>query len=189
MRNSLAGAACVGAALVLVLVVPGAAQAQRRRRPEQPTPFQLQKEQLGSTAYGEAGRARMRRGDCVGALEAFDAAIRTSIDPTLRRDRGLCHEKLNDPHPAIEDYRAYLTAMPDAPDADDIRDRLFRLEAQVGEGGRSDAKATPSDEPEGDRVKTSSSSSSSGSGASGALSVSASTSGGTTRKDRARDPD
>ena len=51
-----------------------------------------------------------------------------TIEPTLRRDRGLCHEKLGHPFPAIDDYRAYLTARPDAPDAEQIRDRLARLE-------------------------------------------------------------
>ena len=62
-----------------------------------------------------AARARARAGDCAGALPAFDAAIRVTIEPTLRRDRGLCHEKLGDPFPAIEDYRAYLVARADAP--------------------------------------------------------------------------
>jgi hypothetical protein len=79
-------------------------------------------------------------------LPAFDAAIRITIEPTLRRDRGLCHEKLGDPFPAIEDYRAYVTARPDAPDADQIRDRLSRLEESVGVGARSAASFRESDE-------------------------------------------
>lgn len=79
-------------------------------------------------------RQRARAGDCAGALPAFDAAVRVTIEPTLRRDRGLCHEKLGDPYPAIDDYRAYVTARPDAPDADQIRDRLARLEEQMGVG-------------------------------------------------------
>src|SRR4051812_613421 len=73
---------------------------------------------------GEAARVRAKRGDCAGALDAFDQAARATIDPVVRRDRGLCHEQLGHPYPAIDDYRYYLTQRPDAPDADDIRSRL-----------------------------------------------------------------
>ncbi len=81
---------------------------------------------------GDAGVQRMRAGDCATAIEAFDAALRTSLDPQLYRDRGKCHEKLGHPFPAIDDYRAYLTGRPNAPDADAIRERVSALEAQVG---------------------------------------------------------
>ena len=69
---------------------------------------------------------------CARSLDALDRAIVASTEPTLRRDRGLCHEHLGHPYPAVDDYRAYLTARPDAPDADDIRSRLERLEAETG---------------------------------------------------------
>jgi hypothetical protein len=81
------------------------------------------------------GRTRMAKGDCAGALEAFDAALRTSVDVTVHRDRGLCHEQLAQPFPAIDDFRVYLTALPDAPDSDDIRTRLNQLEIANGLGG------------------------------------------------------
>jgi hypothetical protein len=90
-------------------------------------------------------RARMRNGDCAGALDAFDAAIAHSIDPTLRRDRGLCHEQLGHPYPAIDDYRAYLTAEPDAPDADGIRVKLAALEqSTTGKSSADDDDIPPS---------------------------------------------
>jgi hypothetical protein len=82
---------------------------------------------------GLAAEQRMKSGDCAGALDEFDAALRTSTDPKLLRDRGACHEKLGHPYPAIDDYRAYLTARPNAADADAIRARLDALEQQVGE--------------------------------------------------------
>ena len=88
-------------------------------------------------ADAQIARGRARAGDCAGALAGFDAAISKTIEPTLRRDRGLCHEKLGHPFPAIDDYRAYLTARPDAPDADQIRQRLAALEEQAGVGGPS----------------------------------------------------
>src|SRR5947209_7898992 len=64
---------------------------------------------------GDAAHRRAKAGDCAAALDAYDVALRTSIDPALRRDRGLCHEQLGHPYPAIDDYRAYLTARPNAP--------------------------------------------------------------------------
>jgi hypothetical protein len=107
--------------------------------------FALRREEAGGVD-ATAARQRARAGDCAGALPAFDAAIRVTIEPTLRRDRGLCHEKLGDPFPAIEDYRAYLVARPDAPDADQIRDRLSRLEESVGVGAPSAASFRERDE-------------------------------------------
>jgi hypothetical protein len=88
--------------------------------------------QFSSSNAGDLAETRMKAGDCAGALDAFDAALRTSTQPELRRDRGVCHEKLGHPYPAIEDYRAYLTQAPNAPDADTIRARVAALETQVG---------------------------------------------------------
>ncbi|MCL2726091.1 MAG: tetratricopeptide repeat protein [Polyangiaceae bacterium] len=105
--------------------------------------FTLRREEAGGPSAASA-RAKVLAGDCAGALSLFDDAINHTIEPTLRRDRGLCHEKLGHPYPAIDDYRAYLVAMPDAPDAEQFRDRLARLEASVGIGGRSRAAAEES---------------------------------------------
>ncbi|MEO8797794.1 MAG: tetratricopeptide repeat protein [Polyangiaceae bacterium] len=78
-------------------------------------------------------RARAAAGDCKSALDYFDAAMETSISPELHRDRGICHEKLDHPYPAIDDYRFYLVHRPNAPDADRVHDRLESLLAQTGQ--------------------------------------------------------
>src|SRR5580704_16264109 len=91
-------------------------------------PLILEKEQLGTVQVTALGRTRMRGGDCAGAIDAFDTVLRTAVDPTVNRDRGLCHEKLGHPYPAIDDYRVYLTARPEALDAEGIRQRLVQLE-------------------------------------------------------------
>jgi tetratricopeptide (TPR) repeat protein len=78
-------------------------------------------------AAAEAARAKAAAGDCKGALDLFDEALRRSIDATLYRDRGVCHEKLGDVYPASDDYRAYLAQSPNAPDYDKIRQRLDDL--------------------------------------------------------------
>jgi hypothetical protein len=96
--------------------------------------FTLNRDDRGQM-LGDQGRARARAGDCKGALAAFDAAILINFDPRLRRDRGLCHERLGHVYPAMEDFRVYVTARPDAPDAEQIRERLVRLEAETGTAG------------------------------------------------------
>ncbi len=93
-------------------------------------------------------RRRMAAGDCEGALTSFDAALRTAQeDPTLYRDRGLCHEKLGHPYPAIDDYRAYLTDAPNAPDAPDIRTRLAQLEDETSGRAASSSANDDTDVP------------------------------------------
>jgi hypothetical protein len=89
----------------------------------------------------------MRSGDYTGALDAFDAALRTVTDPTVHRDRGLCHEQLGNDYPAIDDYRFYLTAMPVAPVAVGIARRLRALEDKVsGKKGSSHSNAPAQDD-------------------------------------------
>jgi hypothetical protein len=109
-----------------------------------PTPLNLQREQLGSAGLPDVGRARMRAGDWVGALDAFDAALRSLIDPTIYRDRGICHEQLGHVYPAIDDYRRYLTDAPDAPDAEGVTARLRKLEDTAS--GRTKTASTEDDD-------------------------------------------
>jgi hypothetical protein len=110
-------------------------EAVRRYKPQ---PLNLQREQLGTEAFAGDARKKMAAGNCEGALASFDAALRTSTEPTLYRDRGKCHDKLGHPYPAMEDYREYLTAEPNAPDAENLRTRLAELEDETS--GRTASK-------------------------------------------------
>jgi len=121
------------AAIALSTAVSAQAQPPSRQRTMANAPNVVHRDPAGDAIT--LGRTRMAKGDYSGALEAFDAALRTSIDPTVHRDRGLCHEQLAHPFPAIDDFRIYLTALPDAPDAEDIRNRLNQLETANGLGG------------------------------------------------------
>jgi tetratricopeptide (TPR) repeat protein len=158
------------------------AQGQGRRETKSP-PLNLQHAQLGTHGFGEAARAKMRNGDFEGALDLFDEALRTSTEPVLYRDRGLCHEKLGHPYPAIDDYRRYLTSAPDAPDADTFRERLDLLQEKVSGHGRAaeaddspfmhDAKA-----PSGGSAANGGGASASGGANGGGASASGATNGG-----------
>jgi hypothetical protein len=109
---------------------------------------------------GETDAATARRlssiGRCDEALAPFDAAIESrSGEASLRRDRGACHERLGHPAPAIEDYRAYLSMEPSAPDAASIKTRLDALEAGETTGGSLSASTeTAPPLPESDRETT-----------------------------------
>jgi hypothetical protein len=131
----------------------GGAGAQQSATPAKykPQPLLLQHEQLGSDVLAGVGRTRMHNGDWAGALDAFDVVLRSAADPTVSRDRGICHEQLGHVFPAIDDYRAYVTAMPDAPDADGVRQRLARLEQQ-GTGRSSASSDVPGDVAHGDGI-------------------------------------
>jgi len=155
---------CAGLAASLALLAPSAfAAGPKPPEPKGGTTFTLS--HTGNAA-ADAARARVVAGDCKGALDLFDEALRTNVDPVLRRDRGACHELLGNVFPAIDDYRAYLAAMPDAADADKIRDHLKALEdgappdqlrkaadydaemrGGVGSAPSLDTKKAPKDEP------------------------------------------
>ncbi len=68
----------------------------------------------------------------------FDEAIRITIEPTLRRDRAACHDKLGNPSAAVDDYRAYLFARPEASDAKDVEERIQVLEGQLESGRKTE---------------------------------------------------
>lgn len=138
--------------------------------------FTMRREEPGGPD-GVAARSRARAGDCAGALGLFDLALRHTSEPTLRRDRGLCHEKQGHPFPAIDDYRFYLHMKPEASDAEQIRERLARLEEQVGQGGRSSQAARESKEKD-DGASASASGSMETSGSGGSADASASLSVG-----------
>jgi hypothetical protein len=130
------GASC----LVATMAVGSVSRADTPKYKSQP--LILEKRNPAARMLVDAGRARMKKGDCEGAIDAFDDALRLVVDFTIERDRGICREKLGFTFPAIDDYRAYLTALPDASDAEDIRGRLARLEGN-GAGDEDSPDAPP----------------------------------------------
>ncbi len=141
-------------------LVAGSASAQK---PAGPPRSRNQPLNLNSTdsAAGPAARARAkaRANDCEGALPLFDEAIRITIEPTLRRDRGACHDKLGNAQAGVDDYRAYLYARPESADAKDVEERIQVLEGQLEaarkpeERGGSGASANASISINGERTE------------------------------------
>jgi hypothetical protein len=127
---------------VSVVTTSALGMAQQRRQNDV-RQFYLNKDSSPAVSAANNARARARSGDCKGALDPFDVAITYWQEPTLRRDRGLCHEQLGHPYPAIEDYRAYLAAAPQAPDYEQIKQRLEHLESSYGEATASDTPTEP----------------------------------------------
>jgi hypothetical protein len=147
MRKALSA----GSSAAALLLAASMAAAQDAPKPKyKPQPLNLHRDGPGSHA-GDVARARMKSGDCAGALDAFDVALSQSHDATLYRDRGRCHEQLDQPFPAIDDYRTYLTMTPGAPDGEDVRARLAKLEdATSGRPPRANDDANvPSAAPDG----------------------------------------
>src|SRR5206468_5856924 len=72
-------------ASVFAVLAPAGAAAAPKDPSGKSTPLQLHKDEPGGND-GTVARSRARSGDCAGALPSFDAAIRTTIEPTLRRD-------------------------------------------------------------------------------------------------------
>lgn len=127
--RELAAAASVATAFLAALWVPASAHAQDKPKYQPVTDFRLSRASLAEK-LAAAGRQSAAAGNCKRALDLFDQALRTSMDPLVVRDRGKCHDKEGNVRPAIDDYRAYLAAHPDAPDTDAINERLMALDAQ-----------------------------------------------------------
>lgn len=118
-------------AFLSVFAYAGLASAQDAPpRDKSNSQFDLHQNKAGDAA-ATAARGRMAAGDCKGALNDFDEALKTSQEPELRRDRGLCHDKLGNKFPALEDLRAYLAQKPSAPDAEQLRARVQQLEVEL----------------------------------------------------------
>jgi tetratricopeptide (TPR) repeat protein len=79
----------------------------------------------------DTGRVYYSTGDYTHALEEFSAARKVLPLPALDFNIGRCLDRMEKPEGAIEAYRRYLQAMPEAPDAAEVRSRVEQLEKRV----------------------------------------------------------
>jgi tetratricopeptide (TPR) repeat protein len=78
------------------------------------------------------GERRYDQGDYVGALEQFQEARRLRPAAELDYDIARCWDRLGRIDDAIREYRHYLSASPNAPNAAVVQARLAALEEQRG---------------------------------------------------------
>ncbi|MFO0565186.1 MAG: PEGA domain-containing protein [Polyangiaceae bacterium] len=113
--------------LALALLVPGpeAARAQTGK-PVSAKRLELIRERM------EKGQALFVAGDLAGAAKVFEAGYAEQPYAAFLFNAGVCYQKLNDLDHALEKFRAYLVADPNAPDAAKVRARIASLEAAKG---------------------------------------------------------
>ncbi len=111
-----------------------AALEELRDRQRQQVKGQLPSErELGSEAraFFDRGVKLYHRGNYVAALVAFAAALRASGAPELHYNLAVASERLHKPSDALDHFRAYLAAKPDADDKADVETRIAALRAQL----------------------------------------------------------
>lgn len=98
-----------------------------------------------AAAHFQKAEQSFEKGYYRDAIREFEAAYRLAPHPDLLFDLGQCHERLGDVVEAIERYRAYLKAVPEAKDADLVSVAIAELEGRLpAQGPR---LAAPSDAP------------------------------------------
>lgn len=102
---------------------------RERQRPPL-TPAQPSTDALSAEAqvFYERG-VKLYRGKQYGAAQAaFNAALQMSNAPELHFNLAVVAERMNHPQEAVDHYRAYLAARPDAKDRDKIEERVGMLQ-------------------------------------------------------------
>jgi tetratricopeptide (TPR) repeat protein len=107
----------------LSLIAPRAALA----RPPKPSAQQLAQ---AKAAFGE-GTVAYDAGHYEDALHAFERAHELSRNPILFFNMAACTEKLGQLRVAVTYLRTYLSEVPQADDADKVRERIGGLEARA----------------------------------------------------------
>lgn len=72
-----------------------------------------------------------QEGEHQGAIELLRALLEDNDDPVLWYNLGRAYEGAGEAGPAIDAYERYLEGSPDAPDRDDVRERIARLEPET----------------------------------------------------------
>jgi tetratricopeptide (TPR) repeat protein len=87
------------------------------------------------------------RGDYDGAIEVLRGLLDENDDPVLWYNLGRAYEGADEATAAIEAYERYLEGSPNAPDRDDVRERVSRLGAEDPEEAPAVPVPVPRPEP------------------------------------------
>lgn len=94
----------------------------------------------------QSGRDLYSSGDYQGAIREFETANRLAPSPILDFNIGLSRERLGQLELAIQHYRAYITAMPNASNRAAVDAKIQTLEAELATN-RSAAATVPGPDP------------------------------------------
>lgn len=126
--------------IVLVLAVPGALGAQGAVSAPPSTPPSSEAFARGRALFDE-GRTAYQAGDFSTALERFQGSYELTHEPALLFNMGAAADRLRRDEQALGYYRTYLDALPDAPNAAEVRGRVQNLEAAVESRRAQEARA------------------------------------------------
>ncbi|MBX3251808.1 MAG: tetratricopeptide repeat protein, partial [Myxococcales bacterium] len=94
-----------------------------------------------------AGRAAFDVGRYDAALRYFEQSYELSGRPVLLFNLGAAHDRLQHNERALERYRAYLAAMPDAPNRELVERRIAFLTARLVETPTDQSGTSSSSDP------------------------------------------
>lgn len=78
----------------------------------------------------EAGQAAFQNEEYADAIREFQAAHELLERPMLLYNIAVCHERLEQRREAVEAYFQYLSEAPDAENADEVRERIDRIQGE-----------------------------------------------------------
>ena len=93
----------------------------------------------------QAGHDLYQAGDYQGAIREFETANRLAPSPVLDYNIGLARERLGQLEQAVQHYRAYITAMPNAPNRAAVDAKIQTLEQELAAKGASAPVSPESD--------------------------------------------
>lgn len=102
---------------------------------------------LAKQAFHRASQ-HYKLGEFKAALDEFKAAYRAHEDPIFLFNIAQCERQLDQREEAVREYKMYLAEAPDAPNREDVRAVLARLEQEIADQHKRDQalaaeKATP----------------------------------------------
>lgn len=98
-----------------------------------------------ATQHYQSGRELFSAGDYQGAIREFETANRLAPSPVLDFNIGLARERLGQLEQAVQHYRAYIAAMPNANNRAAVDAKIQTLEKELAEKRSAAATAATTD--------------------------------------------
>lgn len=93
------------------------------------SPARAQGQQEEARKHFLQGKARFKQGKYLEAVKSFEAAGRIKPSPVLDYNIGRCHAELGNHELGIAAFKRYLEGKPNAPNREEVLDRIAKLQA------------------------------------------------------------